>query len=66
MMAVTEPTLEVERAMLAGGARCVIGCDEVGRGALAGPVAVGLVVMTAEARARPRTAGGHPRFKTPE
>lgn len=53
MMAVTDPTLEVEREMLAGGARCVIGCDEVGRGALAGPVAVGLVVMTAEARALP-------------
>ncbi|MGO4691865.1 ribonuclease HII [Glaciibacter sp. 2TAF33] len=52
-MAVTDPTLEVEREMLAGGASCVIGCDEVGRGALAGPVAVGLVVMTAEARVFP-------------
>jgi ribonuclease HII len=53
MMAVTDPTLEVEREMLARGARCVIGCDEVGRGALAGPVAVGLVVMNATARPLP-------------
>jgi ribonuclease HII len=53
MMAVVEPTLEVELEMLAGGARCVIGCDEVGRGALAGPVAVGLVVMNATARPLP-------------
>jgi ribonuclease HII len=53
MMAVTDPTLKVELEMLAGGARCVIGCDEVGRGALAGPVAVGLVVMNATARPLP-------------
>lgn len=48
MMAVVEPTLEVELAMLAAGASCVIGCDEVGRGALAGPVAVGVAVVTAD------------------
>jgi ribonuclease HII len=53
MMAVTEPTLEVELEMLAAGVPCVIGCDEVGRGALAGPVAVGLVVMNATARPLP-------------
>ncbi|WP_370255189.1 ribonuclease HII [Cryobacterium sp. Sr8] len=47
MMAVVEPDLETELALLAGGANCVIGCDEVGRGALAGPVAVGFAVINA-------------------
>lgn len=47
MMAVSDPTLDVELAMLAAGATCVIGCDEVGRGALAGPVAVGVAVFNA-------------------
>ncbi|TFB50313.1 ribonuclease HII [Cryobacterium tagatosivorans] len=46
-MAVAEPDLETERSLLAGGANCVIGCDEVGRGALAGPVAVGFAVINA-------------------
>jgi ribonuclease HII len=41
----TEPTLEVERAIAASGADLVIGCDEVGRGAIAGPVAVGVVAV---------------------
>jgi len=45
MMAVTDPTLEVETELHAAGARYVIGCDEVGRGAIAGPVAVGLAVV---------------------
>lgn len=45
MMAVADPTLEFERALHAGGARYVIGCDEVGRGAIAGPVGVGLCVV---------------------
>jgi ribonuclease HII len=45
MMAVVEPTLEVEAALHAEGIRYVIGCDEVGRGAIAGPVAVGLCVV---------------------
>jgi ribonuclease HII len=35
------PTLEVERELFASGAHVVIGCDEVGRGAIAGVVAVG-------------------------
>lgn len=39
------PTLRHERALSAEGARWVIGCDEVGRGAIAGPVAVGLCVV---------------------
>jgi ribonuclease HII len=53
MMAVAEPTLEVELELLNAGATCVIGCDEVGRGALAGPVAVGLAVVTADVGAFP-------------
>ena len=36
-----DPTLEVELAAFAAGAELVIGLDEVGRGAIAGPVAVG-------------------------
>lgn len=39
------PTLRYERSFLAEGHRFVAGCDEVGRGALAGPVSVGLVVV---------------------
>lgn len=52
-MVVADPTLDVERAILATGARFVIGCDEVGRGALAGPVGVGLAVLDARAAAIP-------------
>lgn len=37
--------LEVETGMLAAGARRVAGMDEVGRGALAGPVSVGVCVV---------------------
>ncbi|MDY7528163.1 MULTISPECIES: ribonuclease HII [unclassified Cryobacterium] len=44
-MAVCDPTLEVELGLLAEGASCVIGCDEVGRGALAGPVGVGVAAI---------------------
>lgn len=46
-MAVSDPDLDVERSLLANGARFVIGCDEVGRGALAGPVGVGFVAIDA-------------------
>ena len=45
MMAVADPTLRLERAMHRDGVRFVIGCDEVGRGAIAGPVAVGFSVV---------------------
>nr|WP_218063709.1 ribonuclease HII [Arthrobacter wenxiniae] len=41
------PTLEWERELAAQGYTLVGGCDEVGRGALAGPVSVGLVVINA-------------------
>lgn len=40
-----QPDLDVERALLGGGHRFVAGCDEVGRGALAGPVSVGVAVV---------------------
>ncbi|WP_199712158.1 ribonuclease HII [Kocuria tytonis] len=39
------PTLALERELSANGARFVAGMDEVGRGALAGPASVGLVVL---------------------
>lgn len=38
------PTYDIERLLLAGGARTVAGVDEVGRGAWAGPVTVCAVV----------------------
>lgn len=44
-MVSADPTLEVEAGLHSAGARYVIGCDEVGRGAIAGPVAVGLCVV---------------------
>lgn len=47
MMAVADPTLDVEREMHNAGAKYVIGCDEVGRGAIAGPVSVGLALVDA-------------------
>jgi ribonuclease HII len=53
MSPVIDPTLDVETAMHDAGARFVIGCDEVGRGAIAGPVAVGLAVVD-------RGVGPHP------
>ena len=43
---VAEPTLTFERELFAGGARLIIGMDEVGRGALAGPVAVGVCAIS--------------------
>lgn len=44
-MARPVPTLEVERSLFDNGARIVAGIDEVGRGAIAGPVAVGIVAI---------------------
>jgi ribonuclease HII len=53
MMVVADPTLRVERAMHRDGVRFVIGCDEVGRGAIAGPVAVGFSVVGVGVRKHP-------------
>lgn len=51
-MTVVEPRLTLERRLLREHS-VVIACDEVGRGALAGPVAVGAAVVTpADARRR--------------
>jgi ribonuclease HII len=47
------PTLRHERTLLRDGARLVIGCDEVGRGAIAGPVGVGLSVVREHTRSAP-------------
>ena len=41
-----DPTLERELALFAQGSRVVIGLDEVGRGAMAGPVMVGACAIT--------------------
>lgn len=48
------PDLRTERALLRAGARVVVGMDEVGRGALAGPVSVGAVAVGPTTRACPR------------
>ena len=48
-----KPDLRHERALLRGGARIVVGMDEVGRGALAGPVSVGAVAVDLSTRACP-------------
>ena len=39
------PTLELERELINAGAQFVGGVDEVGRGALAGPVSVGVAIV---------------------
>ncbi|QDZ14087.1 ribonuclease HII [Humibacter ginsenosidimutans] len=48
------PNYRFEAELFAAGSLTVIGCDEVGRGALAGPVAVGMVVVDAEVGRWPR------------
>jgi ribonuclease HII len=53
MMAVSDPSDVVEREFFGAGARYVIGCDEVGRGAIAGPVAVGMAVVAADCGPHP-------------
>lgn len=47
------PTLRHERRLLREGHALVAGMDEVGRGALAGPVSVGVVVIDAGIRSAP-------------
>ncbi|MFA6522348.1 MAG: ribonuclease HII [Patescibacteria group bacterium] len=44
------PTFEEERALLERGYRVIVGCDEVGCGALAGPVVSGAVVLPLDSR----------------
>jgi ribonuclease HII len=52
-MTVADPTLDFESELHAQGARFVIGCDEVGRGAIAGPVGVGVCVVDVSVGAHP-------------
>ena len=52
-MARPVPTLEFERELFATGARIVAGMDEVGRGALAGPVTIGVVAVDTSVGAVP-------------
>ena len=53
-MTPVRPDLRYERALLRAGARVVVGMDEVGRGALAGPVSVGAVAVDLTTRTCPR------------
>lgn len=46
--AAKDPTLDIERGHFSAGASLIIGLDEVGRGAIAGPVAVGAHLTVAD------------------
>ncbi len=48
------PSLRVERQLQRDGYPLVVGMDEVGRGALAGPVSVGVVAIDQASRSAPR------------
>jgi len=48
-----KPSLRVERGLQRDGYRLIAGMDEVGRGALAGPVSVGVVVVDEVCRSAP-------------
>ena len=52
-MATRRPSLKLERELQRAGYRLVAGMDEVGRGALAGPVSVGVVVVDEVCRSAP-------------
>ena len=52
MTPVVRPTLEMERRLWRAGHRWVAGVDEVGRGAWAGPLSVGVAVVHAGLRTR--------------
>ena len=53
-MTVADPSLRVEKALLREGARFIIGCDEVGRGAIAGPIGVGVAMIDAAPKRIPK------------
>lgn len=48
MTGVSAPNLDEENALWASGVKVVIGVDEVGRGSIAGPVAVGAVALVSD------------------
>ncbi len=50
----TRPSLRVERQLQRDGYPVLVGMDEVGRGALAGPVSVGVVAIDLMSRSAPR------------
>lgn len=50
----TRPTLRLERSLLRDGVRHLACADEVGRGALCGPVTIGMVVITEQTRTAPQ------------
>lgn len=50
----TAPTLRYERELLRAGATAIACADEAGRGALCGPVSVGIVVVTERTRTAPQ------------
>lgn len=50
----SRPTLRLERTLLRDGARLLACADEVGRGALCGPVTIGMVVITEQTRTAPQ------------
>ncbi len=50
----SKPSLRVERSLQREGYRLIAGMDEVGRGALAGPVSVGVVVIDEHTRTVPQ------------
>ena len=58
------PGLRLERELLRPGTELVAGVDEVGRGSLAGPVSVGIVVVDAQVR-RPPTGLRDSKLLTP-
>ena len=57
-MTSSTPTLRLERQLLRAGHALVAGMDEVGRGALAGPVSVGVSVVDATTSTVPRGGAG--------
>jgi ribonuclease HII len=52
-MAHPEPTLDTERSLFDDGVRVVAGMDEVGRGAIAGPVTIGVVAVNSDVAEMP-------------
>ncbi|PZF14840.1 ribonuclease HII [Curtobacterium sp. MCPF17_011] len=53
-MSPVRPSLRLEKSLLAAGRVTVIGVDEVGRGAIAGPVGVGVAAVTLDVRRVPQ------------
>ena len=60
-----KPNLRVERALQRDGHRLLAGMDEVGRGALAGPVTVGVVVIDETCRSRAARRASDSKLLTP-